>query len=118
MLKVLLVHLGSMEKLPNPVLQDFLQGQHVMPHQPVQWNAKWSDMYIESTFMRYGHSPGGIIIITLKPSTLKRCELSLHLCSQIVRDISEMKDESRKVSVTVHKEKMPVRNQMLLIEKN
>ena len=55
-----------MEKLPSPVLKDFLQGQHVMRHQPGLWNAIWSDMYIESTFMRYGHSPGGIIGITLK----------------------------------------------------
>ena len=81
-----------------------------MRHQPGQWNAIWSDMYIESTFMRYGHSPGSISGITLKPSTLKRWALSLHLCSQIVRDVSRMKDESRKVSVTVHKEKMPARN--------
>ena len=54
-----------------------------------------------------------IIGITLKPSTLKRWESSLILSSQIVRDVSDMKDESRKVSVTVglHKEKMPARNQ-------
>ena len=71
----------------------------------------WSDMYIESTFMRYGHSPGGIIGITSKPSTLNRWKISLHLCSQIVRDVLEMKDESRKISVTVQKEKMPARNQ-------
>ena len=74
-------------------------------------NAIWSDMYIESTFMRYGHSPGGLIGITLTPLTLKTWELSLHLCSQIVRDVSQMKDESRKVSVTVHKEKIAARNQ-------
>ena len=106
-----LFYLRSMEKLPSPVLKDFLQGQHVMRHQPGLWNAIWSDMYIESTFMRYGHSPGGIIGITLKPSTLKRWALSLHLCSQIVKDVSEMKDESRKVSVTVHKKEMPARKQ-------
>ena len=46
-----------------------------------------------------------------QPSTLKRWELSLHLCSQNVRDVSVMKDESCKVSVTIHKEKMPARNQ-------
>ena len=88
-----LFHLQSIERLPSPVLQVFLKGQHVMRHQPGLWNAIWSNMYIESTFMRYGHSPGGIIGITLKPSTLKRWALSRHLCSQIVKDVSEMKDE-------------------------
>ena len=78
---------------------------------PMARNMTCTDMYIESTFMGYGHSPGGIIGITLKYSTVKRWELSLHLCSQIVSDVSEMKDESRKVSVNVHKEKMPARNQ-------
>ena len=49
--------------------------------EPDLCNAIWSDIYIESTFMRYGHSPGGIIGITVKPSTLKRWALSLHLCT-------------------------------------
>ena len=44
MFKVLFVDLWSMEKLPSPLLQDFLQGQHVMRHQPGQWNAIWTDM--------------------------------------------------------------------------
>ena len=59
--------------------------------------------------MRYGHSPGGIIGITLKPSTLKRWALSLHVCSRIVQDVSEMGNENRQVPVTVHKEEMPAR---------
>ena len=79
--------------------------------EPDLWNAIWSDMYIESTFMRYGHSPGGIIGITVKPSTLKRWALCLHFCSQIVKDVSEMKNESRTVSVTLNKEEIPARNQ-------
>lgn len=98
-----------MEKLSGPVLQDFLQGKHVTRHQPGLWNAIWTDMFIESTFMRYGHSPGGIIGITLKPSTLKRWALSLHVCSHIVQDVSEMGNENHQVPVTVHKEEMPAR---------
>ena len=104
-----LYYLRSMEKLSGPVLQDFLQGKHVTRHQPGLWNAIWTDMFIESTFMRYGHSPGGIIGITLKPSTLKRWALSLHVCSQMVQDVSEMRNESRHGPVTVHKEEMPAR---------
>ena len=69
--------------------------------------------------MRYGHSPGGIIDITLKPSTLKRWALSLHVCSHMVQDVSEMGNENRQVPVTVHKEEMPARKKhMLLTERN
>ena len=31
----------------------------------------WSDMYIETTFMRYGNRKGSIIGITLKSESLK-----------------------------------------------
>ena len=42
-----------------------------MRHVPGIWNGIWSDMFIETTVIRYGHGPGGIIGITLKPETLK-----------------------------------------------
>jgi len=100
-----------MEKLPGPLLEEFLRGNHVMRHKPGIWNALWSDMFIESTFMRYGHSPGGIVGITLKPSSLKRWALCLHICSQLVKDVSELKTNGSQVSVTVHKEEMPARKQ-------
>ena len=58
------------------------------------WNGLWSDLYIESTFMRYGHSPGGIIGITQQPSTLKRWALSLHniICAQLKNDVMSLSD--------------------------
>ena len=42
-----------------------------MQHMNGNWNGIRSDMFIESTFMRYGHGRAGIIGITLKPETLK-----------------------------------------------
>ena len=47
-----------MEHLPDDLLQEFLKGKHVMRHNRGIWNAIWSDMFIESTFMRYGHQAG------------------------------------------------------------
>jgi hypothetical protein len=78
---------------------------------PGLWNGIWSDMFIESTFMHYGHGPGRIIGITLKPSTLKRWALSLHIYSQIMKDVTEMRETRRKTTVTEHKEEMPSRIQ-------
>lgn len=53
-----LYYLRSMEALSAEVLSEFMKGNHVMRHTPGIWNGIWSDMYIESTFMRYGHEAG------------------------------------------------------------
>ena len=56
---------------------------------PGMWNGIWSDMYIETTFMRYGHSHGGIVI-TFRPETLKVWALGFHICSRLVENIVHM----------------------------
>ncbi len=80
-----LYYLRSMECLPIEVLNKFMKGEHVMRHKPGLWNAIWSDMFIETTFMRYGHGPGGLVGITLNQSALKRWALSLHTCSRLIK---------------------------------
>jgi len=62
-----------MEDLPNDMLEHW--------HVPGLWNGLWSDMFIETTFMQYGHGESGI---TLKPETLQTWALSLHGCGQIL----------------------------------
>ena len=71
-----LVYLRTIENLPDKMLPYFLKGKHVMRHMNGLWNGIWSDMFIESTFMRYGHGKTGIVGITLKPETLKTWALS------------------------------------------
>ena len=93
-----------MEQLPDDFLQMFLEGKHVMRHNPGIWNAIWSDMYIESTFMRYGHASGGLTGLTLKPSAVARWALSLHICSQLRGDLVAMKEGQDNKIVTTHKE--------------
>lgn len=67
-----LYYLESMKKLPREVLISFMKGEHVMRHQAGIWNGMLSDMFIDTTFMRYGHGPGGLVGITLKPAAMKR----------------------------------------------
>ena len=81
--------------------REFMKGNHGMRHQRGIWNGLWSDLYIETTFMRYGHSPGGIIGITLQPSTLKRWALSLHVMSLSDHDVHH--------TITTHKEESATR---------
>ena len=56
-----------MEKLPIAVSQSFLRGEHVARHQEGMRNAIWINMLIETTFMRYGKGPTGLIGVTTKP---------------------------------------------------
>ena len=99
-----LYYLHSMSKLPDPVLKEFMQDSHVMRHHPGIWNGIWSDQYIESTFMRYGHGPGGIIRITLQPSTLKEWTLELHIFTQLRNDVTSIVEGNVQTTVTTHKE--------------
>ena len=87
-------YLRSIEALPGEVLVCFMKGEHVMRHQCGLWNGIWSDMFIETTFMRYGHAPGGVIGITLKPETLKVWAWSLHTCSRLEADLDELIENS------------------------
>ena len=98
-----------MEKLPQDVEDCFMKGEHVMRHQKGLWNAIWSDMFIETTFMRYGKGPGGLIGVTLKPKAVKKWANSLHICTQVLKDLDEMRDRNFTKEKTVHKEEMPSR---------
>lgn len=103
-----LYYLRSVEALPHNILQKFMNGDHVTRHTPGTWNAMWTDMMIETTFMRYGKGPRGIIGVTLKPNTLKTWALSLYSCRELAKDISDMttveKNDTRQ-----HKEEMNAR---------
>ena len=78
-----------------------------MHHKSGFWNVIWSDMYIETTFMRYGHGPGGLVGIILFPSAVKRWALSLHICNRLINDVVQMRDAYTTSQVTTHKEEMP-----------
>ena len=49
----------------------FMQGLHTMRHVSDASISTWSDMFIESTFMRYGHSQGGLTGINLNDNAIK-----------------------------------------------
>ena len=66
-----LYYLQDMKSLPAAILERFLKGEHVIRHQKGFWNGIWTDMFIETTFMRYGKGPGGLIGLTLKSNVVK-----------------------------------------------
>lgn len=61
-LRSALVYLNQMSNLPKDLLKSMMEsGNFVMRHQKGLWNGMWSDMFIETTFMRYGKGPGGLL---------------------------------------------------------
>ena len=104
-----LYYLHSMGSLGQEELSKFMKGEHVMHHVPGLWNGIWSDMFIETTFVRYGHGPGGIIGITLKPETLKTWALGLHICSRLEQDIISLVGKDQDFTQEAHKVEMKAR---------
>ena len=70
-----LVYLRTIEIFHESILPYFPKGKHVMWHMKGLRNGIWSDMFIESTLLRYGYGLAGIIGMTLKPETLKTWHL-------------------------------------------
>ena len=103
-----LCYLRSMERLSGKVLIQFMDGQHVMRHQHGLFNGIWSDMAIESTYMKHGKGPGGVIGFTTKPKTLDIWAKSQHACTQVLKQVSDLCEKEISAKNT-HKEESPAR---------
>ena len=104
-----LYYLRTMEGFPDGIGAHFINGQHTMHHNAGLFNSIWSDMAIETTFMRYGHGQSGVIGITLEQETLKTWAYSLRTCHGIIDDLNEMRDNERPSAQTSHKEETAAR---------
>ena len=100
-----LIYLRSMQKLHGEILDRFLKGEHIQRHRQGLWNGIWTDMFIETTSMLYGHGPGGLIGITLNEKAVHSWAMSLHICSRLMEDMADLKDSSS-VDITPHKEEL------------
>ena len=64
-------YLHLTEKLSGDILNKFIKGEHGMKHQKRLWNGIWSDMMVETTYMKYGKGPSGMPSITTKPHSVQ-----------------------------------------------
>ena len=101
-------YLRTLHKLPKCILEAFLRGEHVMRHQDGIWNGIWSDMMIETTYMRYGKGPGGIIGVTTQPRTVQIWTESLPACTEVLKELDEVREKNSKVKSS-HKEESDTR---------
>ena len=98
-----LCYIISMLKLPPSILRHFLKGEHALRHRHGIWNGIWSDMMIETSYMKFGKGPNGIIGQTMKPRTLQIWAKSQHACSEVLQSLDIIKDKNES-SMTTHKE--------------
>ena len=97
-------YLNSMSKLSPSVLDAFLRGEHVERHRNGLWNAIWSDMMIESSYMNKGKGPGGLIGITTSQISAAVWANSHNTCSEVIRQLHEMRPTFSENEATHHKE--------------
>ena len=98
-----IVYLRSLERLPNTVLKPFLEGNHVVRLADGYWNGIWTDMSIESTYMKNGKGPSGIIGVTTQERTVNIWANSHHLCTELTNELEALRKE-KNLKEKVHKE--------------
>lgn len=82
--------LKYLRNLPSLIEEKFLRGEHITRHQRGLWNGIWFNMLTETTFMKYGKGPRGLIGIMLQKHSVKQWTCSLHISTQILKDSDEM----------------------------
>ena len=106
-----LYNLHSMETLPSKLKHYFLQKQHIRRHAASATNSTWSDMFSETTFMRYGHNQGGLTEISPKDNAMQRWSIRLHTCSSyVISYITAMRNQTHR-TLAHYKEETPGRIQ-------
>ena len=96
-------YLSILETLPQPVLKCFLDGEHVVRQIDGIWNAIWTDMLIETQYMRYGKGRNGIIGLTTNQGALQVWAKSHHSSTTLLKELNELRNKKEAVSVT-HKQ--------------
>ena len=95
-------YLKIMKHLPQSVLKSFLDGEHAVHQIDGIGNAIWTDMMIETQYMRYGKGRNGIIGFTTNQGALQVWTKSHHASTILLNDLNELRDKNDPVSI-IHK---------------
>ena len=73
-------------RLPDHIIEHFLLGEHTVRFRPGYVNAVSADQGIDSSCMRYGHSEGGLTVITLLEDARSEWALSIQARGQLISE--------------------------------
>ena len=99
-----LCYLRSMERLSGNVLQKFMAGEHVLRHQAGIFNGIWSDMAIETTYMKVGKGPSGMIGMTTNDRSVSIWANSHHFCGELLTELEHQRTRGQESPDMKHKE--------------
>ena len=98
-----LYYVRSMIWLGPEILDRFCQGQQSLHLTAGIYYGQWSDMFIETNWMRKGHGPGGINGMTENPQTMASWVYSMDATMTLTGDLKKMSGDDANVQTT-HKE--------------
>ena len=78
-----------------------------MHHTDRLWNGIWSDLFIDSTYMRYGHGPSGIIGCNTERDNPCHMGSVANTMGQMSNDVAELNNHQEHV-VLPHMEEQPI----------
>ena len=97
-----ILYLQRMERLPSEPLRRFRNGEHVIHLREGLWNGIWSDMGIETTYMKIGKGQTGIVGVTTNSRTVDIWANSHHICGEVKTELNKLSDS--KPQSSTHKE--------------
>ena len=92
-----------MKNLP-PIIMKKVSREPNVRHISGIYNSIWTDMFIESSYMLVGHSPGGARGLENKENQMTVWALSHATCGKLSRDVHEMGDSEPEHIQSFHKE--------------
>ena len=104
-----LYYVWSMGWIDQDILNKFCNGQQSLHHTTGLFNGEWSDMFIETTWMRKGHGPGGIIGNTENAQTMATWVYSMDTVMTLTGDLKKMGNINEVKCKEKHKEEFPSR---------
>ena len=96
-------YVHQMKGLPTEILKKLQQGAF-MRLIPGIYNSTWTDMFIETTYMRLGHGPAGAIGVATDYNQMMKWALSFALCGEVSQSIRALSDNKQDQIHTHHKE--------------
>lgn len=98
-----LYYVRSMTRLAPEIEEKFIKGEQTMHHMDGVWNGMPTDQFIETTWMRKGHGPEGVIGNTQNAQTMATWVHSRNAVQTLTNDLRRMSGGSDSVQMT-HKE--------------
>lgn len=88
----------------DPKMMKKLQRGAFVRHIPGIYNSTWTDMFIETTYMRLGHGPTGAIGVATDYHQMVKWALSFALSGEVAQSVRAMSNTKQETDHTHHKE--------------